>query len=217
MSTEPVLFDPYVLELVASRICHDVISPVGAINNGIELLQETGIEGGADAVQLIAQSAEQANRRLKLFRYAYGAAGGKDLVDGKDIRRVAFDYLQGTRAVLEWPETEPMPMPGSQFPRGLMKGLMNLIVLGSEMITKAGLIKLRQPTAGALPIEIHVSGENAAFRDGMEAALQGTIEPQNLDARLVHAYVTGALLRHAKLKLTTTKSADGRVVFAISV
>ncbi len=208
--------DPYVLELMASRICHDVISPVGAINNGLELLQEMGIEGGAEAVSLIAKSAEQANRRLKLFRYAYGAAGSKDLVDAKDLRRVAFDYLQGSRAVLEWPETEPMPMPGSQFPRGLMKSILNLIVLGSEMITKAGLVKVRQATPGGYPIEIHVSGDGAGFRDGMEAALQGTIEPQNLDARLVHAYITGALTRHYGLKLNLQKSPDGRVVFALS-
>jgi histidine phosphotransferase ChpT len=210
-----VLLDPYVLELVASRICHDVISPVGAINNGLELLQEMGMDGGAEAISLIAKSAEQANRRLKLFRYAYGAAGGKDLVDAKDLRRVAFDYLQGSRTVLEWPETEPMPKPGSQFPRGVMKAILNLIVLGSEMITKAGLVKLRQPKAGELPIEIHVSGEGSGFRDGMEASLQGTIESKDLDARLVHAYVTGALLRHAGLKLQIQKSPDGRVTFLL--
>jgi len=212
-----VSLDPYVLELMASRICHDVISPVGAINNGLELLQEMGIEGGSEAVGLIAKSAEQANRRLKLFRYAYGAAGGKDLVDSKDIRRVAFDYLQGTRAVLEWPETEPMPAPGQQLQRGLSKGIVNLVVLGSEMITKAGLIKVRQATPGGYPIEVHVSGEGAGFREGMEAALQGTIEPANLDARLVHAYITGALIRFYGFKLAIQKSADGKIVFALSV
>lgn len=217
MSQSAVLLDPYVLELMASRICHDVISPVGAINNGLELLQEMGVEGGAEAISLIAKSAEQANRRLKLFRYAYGAAGGKDLVDAKDLRRTAFDYLQGSRTVLEWPETEPMPMPGSAFPRGLMKAILNLIVLGSEMITKAGLVKLRQVTPGGYPIEIQVSGENAAFRDGMEASLQGTIDAKDLDARLVHAYITGALLRHAGLKLQIQKPSDGRVTFALSV
>lgn len=212
-----VMLDPLVLELMASRICHDVISPVGAINNGLELLQEMGIEAGGEAVSLIAKSAEHANRRLKLFRYAYGAAGGKDLVDGKDIRRVAFDYLQGTRAVLEWPETEPMPQPGQQFPRGLTKGIVNLVVLGSEMITKAGLIKVRQATPGGYPIEVHVSGEGSGFREGMEAALQGTIEPANLDARLVHAYITGALIRYYGFKVTINKAADGKIIFALSV
>ncbi len=207
---------PYVLELMASRICHDVISPVGAINNGLELLQELGIESGGEAIGLIAKSAEQANRRLRLFRYAYGSAGSTEQVDSKDLRRTAFDYLEGSRSVLEWPETEPMPPFGQQFPKGFMKAIINLIVLGSEMITKAGLIKLRQPVMGSYPIEIHISGEGANFREGMEASLQNTIEPTNLDARLVHAYITGALIRHHGLKLTTTKAADGKIVFGLS-
>jgi histidine phosphotransferase ChpT len=211
-----ITLDPYVLELMASRICHDVISPVGAINNGLELLQEMGLEGGNEAIGLIAKSAEQANRRLRLFRYAYGSAGSKDLADNKDLRRTAFEYLEGSRTVLEWPETEPMPGIGQQFPKGMMKAVINLIVLGSEMVTKAGLVKLRQPSMGSYPIEIHVSGDGANFREGMEASLQGTIEPQNLDARLVHAYITGALIRFYGLKLMTTKSADGKVVFALS-
>lgn len=217
-AAKPTLFlDPYVLELMASRVCHDVISPVGAINNGLELLQEMGVEHGGEAIGLIAKSAEQANRRLRLFRYAYGAAGGKDLVDAKDLRRSAFDYLEGGRAVLEWPETEPMPAPGSQFPRGLMKSILNLVILGSEMITKAGLVKVRQPAHGSFPIEVHVSGEGASFREGMEASLQGTIEPENLDARLVHAYITGALIRYYGLKLALSKQPDGKIVFSLAV
>ncbi|MDB5478574.1 MAG: uncharacterized protein JWM96_1069 [Alphaproteobacteria bacterium] len=208
---------PYVLELMASRICHDVISPVGAINNGLELLQEMGVDAGAEAIGLIAKSAEQANRRLRLFRYAYGSAGGKDLVDARDLRRTAFEYLEGSRTVLEWPETEPMAKPGEQFAKGVMKGILNLVVLGSEMITKAGLVKVRQPVLGAYPIEIHVSGEGSNFREGMEASLQGTIEPENLDARLVHAYIAGALIRHYGLKLSLNKTGDGKVVFGISL
>lgn len=216
-SSSSVALDPYVLELMASRMCHDVISPVGAINNGLELLQELGVEHGGEAIGLIAKSADQANRRLRLFRYAYGAAGGKDLVDAKDLRRSAFDFLEGGRAVLEWPETEPMPAPGTQFPRGMMKTILNLVILGSEMVTKAGLVKVRQPSHGSYPIEVHVSGDGASFREGMEASLQGTIEPENLDARLVHAYITGALLRHYGLKLSLTKTPEGKVIFAVNV
>lgn len=211
-----VSLDPYVLELMASRMCHDVISPVGAINNGLELLQEMGLEGGSEAIGLIAKSADQANRRLRLFRYAYGAAGSKDLTDPKDLRRSVFDFLEGGRAVLEWPETELNPPLGQQFPKGFMKAVLNLVILGSEMITKAGLIKVRQPAHGAYPIEVHVSGEGSGFREGMEASLQGTIEPQNLDARLVHAYITGALLRAYGLKMSLVKSPDNKVVFSLS-
>jgi histidine phosphotransferase ChpT len=215
MSQPAALLDPYVIELLASRMCHDVISPVGAINNGLELLEEMGVEAGADAIQLIGKSAEQANRRLRLFRYTYGAAGSRDQIDSKDMRRTAFEYFEGTRAVLEWPEHEPSWPIGDSAPRGFMKGALNLIVLGGEMVTKQGLIKLRQITPEKPDLEIQVSGDGAAFREGMEAALQGTVEPTDLDARLVHAYVTGVLIRHYNYKLTVTKQADGKVIFGL--
>lgn len=215
MTQPDALLDPYVLELLASRICHDVISPVGAIGNGLELLEEMGLQDGADAIQLIGKSAEQANRRLKLFRYTYGAAGSRDQIDSKDMRRTAFDYFEGTRAVLEWPETVPEWPIGDSAPRGLMKAALNLIVLGGEMITKQGLIKLRQVTPQQPDLEIQVSGDGAGFREGMEAALQGTVAPRDLDARLVHAYVTGVLIRHYGYKLTVAKQADGKVTFGL--
>jgi histidine phosphotransferase ChpT len=211
--------DAYVLELMASRMCHDIISPVGAITNGIELMTELGPDNAHEAAALIAQSAEQANRRLRMFRYAYGASGSRAMVDIKDLRQVAFAYFEGTRSVLEWPETFPPPV--SDLPRGLLKTILNLLVLGGEMVTKAGLLKLRalNDTAnnGPINIEIQVSGDGANFREGMEAALQGTIEPQDLDPRLVHAYITGALARHYGLKIGLQKALDAnKISFLLS-
>ena len=83
--------------------------------------------------------------------------------------------------------------------------ILNLLVLGSEMVTKAGLLKLRALNDDPVSIEIQVSGEGANFREGMEAALQGTIEAQDLDPRLVHAYITGALARYYGLKIVLQK------------
>ena len=202
--------DAYVLELMASRMCHDIISPVGAITNGIELMAELGPDNAHEATALIAQSAEQANRRLRMFRYAYGASGSRVMIDIKDLRQVAFAYFEGTRSVLEWPETFPPAM--SDLPRGLLKTILNLLMLGGEMVTKAGLLKLRALNDSPINIDIQVSGEGANFREGMEAALQGTIEPQDLDPRLVHAYITGALARHYGLKITLQKALDSNKI-----
>lgn len=211
------LLDPHVLELMASRMCHDVISPVGAITNGIELIDELGPDGLHDATDLIGKSAEQANRRLRMFRYTYGAAGSKEQVDIKDMRQVAFAFFEGTRSVLEWPETYPSF--GAELPRGLLKTVMNLLVLGSEMVTKAGILKVGAHAVagtnnGAL---VAVVGENANFREGMEAALHGTVEPQHLDPRLVHAYITGALARYYGLTIDVQKHvADNKTHFTIT-
>lgn len=207
-----ISLDPYVLELMASRMCHDVISPVGAISNGIELMEELGPDGLEDAKDLIAKSAEQANRRLRVFRYCYGTAGSKQQIDTKDLRQTSFDFFEGGRAVLEWSENAIEN--AGDLPRGFLKSVLNLILLGGEMITKAGVIKIRQEPDASMTIS--VSGENAAFREGMEAALSGTINPQDLDARLIHAYITGQLLRFFDLKLDIDKPAEGKTIFSLS-
>ena len=207
-----VTLDPYVLELMASRMCHDVISPVGAISNGIELMEELGPDGLDDAKDLIGKSAEQANRRLRVFRYCYGTAGSKTQIDVKDMRQTAFDYFEGGRAVLEWSENAIEN--ADSLPRGFMKSLLNLILLGGEMITKAGVMKVRQNPDATLTLS--VSGENAAFREGMEAALSGTINAQDLDARLIHAYITGQLIRHFNLRLGIEKPAEGKTIFTLA-
>ncbi|MSP89576.1 MAG: hypothetical protein EXQ92_12320 [Alphaproteobacteria bacterium] len=67
--------DQRVLELLMSRVCHDLISPVGAVVNGVELIEDGGADMTDDAMALIAKSARQASRRLQFFRMAYGAAG----------------------------------------------------------------------------------------------------------------------------------------------
>ncbi len=74
------------LEVLASRVCHDLISPVGAVHN-VEFLQETGIEGGADAIALIAHSAQQAAAKLQIFRLAYGAGGRDPNIKPEDVEK----------------------------------------------------------------------------------------------------------------------------------
>ncbi len=206
-----VSLNPYVLELMASRMCHDVISPVGAISNGIELMEELGPEGFDDAKDLINKSAEQANRRLRIFRYCYGTAGSKEQIDVKDIRQTAFDFFEGGRAVLEWSENTIEN--AHDLPRGFIKSVLNLILLGGEMITKSGIIKIRQDADHVM--RIMISGENASFREGMEAALGGTINAEDLDARLIHAYITGQLIQFFGLKLSTEKPSEGKTIFTL--
>ena len=70
--------DIEILEVLASKICHDLISPIGAVNNGVEILEEMGPDAGPDVTELIAYSAASASAKLKAYRLAY-AAGGADI------------------------------------------------------------------------------------------------------------------------------------------
>lgn len=189
---------PRVLELVASRICHDLVSPVGAINNGVELMQELGEDAGGEAVQLIADSAQNASIRLKVFRLSYGAAGTDKNVGFKDVREVFTDLIKAGRVQAEF---EPdLGVRFSMPPRGFFKCLLNLLVLAEECNHGEGKIFVTA-SEGNKGMKILVTGKNPGFREGAEAALKGETAPDDLDPRSVHAYITGKFIEYFGFKV----------------
>ncbi len=211
-----VLLHPRVLELMASRVCHDLVSPVGAVNNGVELMEELGPAAGAEATQLIANSAHQASVRLKAFRLCYGAAGTDQNIGFKDIRDVFADLIpQGGRVSCEF-----APDIGVQFsmpPRGFFKVVLNTLILAEECLLGEGLISVAaKPDKSG--IAVTVTGKNPGFRDGVEAALRGDSAPDALDARSIHAYLTGRFAAHFGLSLTwSAAEGGGHLEFAVNV
>ncbi|MEX3315380.1 histidine phosphotransferase family protein [Sulfitobacter sp. PS-8MA] len=95
--------------LIGSRICHDLISPIGAINNGLELLNMSGT-GAAPGpeLDLIGQSVESASARVRFFRIAFGAAGEQSMGNG-EIISILRDLFAGTRFEVEWQIDAPQP------------------------------------------------------------------------------------------------------------
>lgn len=209
-----VLLHPRVTELIASRICHDLVSPVGAVNNGVELMQELGEDAGAEAQQLISDSAQQASIRLKAFRLSYGAAGTDKNVGFKDIRDAFTDLLKSGRVTAEF---EPdLGVKFSMPPRGFFKVLLNLLVLAEECNHGEGKISV-SALEGNKGLKIHVTGRNPGFRDGAESALRGETAPEDLDPRSVHAYITAKFAAFFDLKLSWQAQPDfARVEFQLS-
>ena len=89
------------IALLGSRICHDLISPIGAINNGLELLALNGAAQGPE-MALIAQSVENASARLRFFRIAFGNPGGQNMTP-IDIITILDDMSRGSRTSFHWP------------------------------------------------------------------------------------------------------------------
>ncbi len=87
--------------LIGSRICHDLISPLGAIGNGIELLSMSGATP-APEITLIAESVENANARIRFFRIAFGAADAESKIANGEVRRVLADMYRGNRMSVDW-------------------------------------------------------------------------------------------------------------------
>jgi histidine phosphotransferase ChpT len=205
---------PRVLELVASRICHDLVSPVGAVNNGVELMQELGPDAGDEALKLITDSAHNASIRLKAFRLSYGAAGTDKNVGFKDIRDAFGDLMKSSRIQVEF--EQDLGVKFSMPPRGFFKVMLNLLVLAEECNHGEGKIHVGA-VEGNTGMKVLVTGKNPNFREGAELALKGETLPDDLDARSVHAYVTGRFAAYFDLKLDWKANAEfGRLEFSLS-
>ena len=181
-----------VMDLLCSRLCHDLISPVGAINNGVELIEDLGDDMVEEAMGLIAQSGKRAAGRLRCFRLCYGAAGGQATVGVDEVREIAAGYLEGGKATLNWTMAADLGPDGP--PPGTVKVLLNLVVMADEALSQGGRISVTS-NAGGRVIGITAEGPNAGLRENQDAALIGSLANEDLGARTVHAYVTGLFAR----------------------
>ena len=196
----PLSIDPRVLELLCSRLCHDLVSPVGAINNGVELMEELEGDMAGEAVGLVAESGRKAAARLRCFRLAYGAAGGQEGVPLEDGRQAAIDYLVGSKIALAWPPAGSGVV--SSVPAGTVKMLLNLVLVAEEALSYGGTIEVDASAGpGAGPAQVIATGRAAAMNDAALEALNGQPDVSELTARTVHAYVTGILSQQYGMRI----------------
>lgn len=188
--------------LLCSKVCHDIISPVGAINNGLELLDEGGAD--EDAMNLIKQSARTASARLQFARIAFGAAGSAGVqIDTGDAQNVAIQYMRGEKAELTW-EGQRVLMPKNK-----VKLLLNLMLVANAAIPRGGklAVKLEEPETN-LRISIKVSGPMLRVPPKfLEMHSEGkSSEP--IDAHSIQAYYTLLMASESKMEISTMASAE---------
>lgn len=206
-----VTLDPRILELIASRICHDLVSPVGAISNGVELIEDMGDGAEKEALNLISSSATQAAIRLKCFRLAYGAAGTDKNVGLRDVRDTFLPWISAGRVTAEF--AQGLELRYSMPPRGFLKCVLNLLILAEECGKGDAKILIEDAGDG---LKVTVTGRQTGFRDGAESALDGKTPVEDLDARAVHAYITGRFAQHFGFALTR-KAVEGGIEFTLKV
>jgi len=210
-----VSVDLRILELVCSRICHDLVSPVGAVNNGIELIREISDEDSLDsglqgeALALIAHSAEQGSRRLRVLRLAYGAAGAD--APWEELRGSLTQFFTGSRITLTWPAEDAPDLPGGT--RGLGKLVVNAVLLAADALGQNGSIAVESRADG---IAVVATGAGPTLDAERSAALAGRTAPADLDARSIHAYVTARFAGHYGFKLTAVPVATERLEFLLT-
>lgn len=202
--------DLRVLELLSSKLCHDLVSPVSAINNGVELIEDIGGDVVEEAMKLIGDSAAHASRRLRLFRMAYGRAGSEESLATRDVRQTAEQYMTGSRASLVWAEDQPAPVLASQ--RGYLKVILNMIILAEEVLPYGGTITLCSATEGhEKGCRFEIAGRSAQLTPQLQDALEGKAAVEDLTPRSIQSYVTGKFASHFGLKLTYDQSIPDRL------
>ncbi len=167
--------------LLCSRVCHDVISPVGAIANGLEILaDETDAEMRALAFDLVRRSAAQASAKLQFCRLAFGAAGASgSKLDLGEAGQIARLFVGEEKIKLDW------SMAQETRDKLQVKLALNLMLMGISAIPRGGVVSLGEDGANMV---VTAAGEGAKLPEASQRVLAGDIDAGDIDARLVQVY-----------------------------
>ncbi|ARS25972.1 histidine phosphotransferase family protein [Sphingomonas sp. KC8] len=197
--------------LLCSRLCHDLLSPVGALNNGIELMaDETDPEMRARCMELLAESARASANKLKFFRLAFGAAGGfADQVDTREAR-AAIDGLFGSdgKILLGWMVAEPA------LSKTAIKILLNLALIAGDALVRGGRLDVG---AEGSEIVIRAEGPRLVLDSELRDALLGWTNEEALTPRAAAAWLVHRLAKDAGGSIQVSEPGDGVLVFGATV
>lgn len=193
--------------LLCSRVCHDLISPVGAIVNGLEVLEEEKDEATKTfALDLIKKSARTASARLQFCRLAFGAAGTAGAqIDLGDAESLARGFIEDEKTKLNW------KLPRALLPKNRVKLLLNMLVIAGQAIPRGGVLTVDAIGEGeAMSFRITSAGANARIPPHAPELLAGTAEA-GVDAHSIQPYYTGLLARACGLGVTIAPEGEAIV------
>ena len=204
----PIALEPLDLAaLLCSRVCHDLISPTGAIVNGLEVLEEGGdSETKTFALDLIKKSAKAASARLQFCRIAFGAAGSVGAqIDTGDAETMTRGLVEDDKTKLTW------NLPRAPLPKNRVKLLLNMLVIATQTIPRGGTLTVDPVGNGeTMGFRITATGPNARIPAQIPELLEGSSASGSLDAHAVQPFYTGLLAKACGV--TVALAAEGEAV-----
>lgn len=199
---------PDLAALLCSRVCHDIISPVGAINNGLELLDEGGAD--EDAMNLIRTSARNASARLQFARIAFGAAGSAGmLIDTGDAEAVTAAFVKNEKPDLVWQGRRAL------LPKNKVKLLLNLVLISIGTIPRGGKIAVTLDDVDTEPkFTLASAGPMVRVPPKFLELHSGHRPDEAIDAHSVQAYYTLLLAREAAMTISIRTTPEEIVLTA---
>lgn len=196
--------------LLCSRLCHDLVGPIGALSNGIELIElEDDPTMAGDALDLLKMSAGNAATRLKFLRLVFGASGGDAMpLAVSEARATTLEFYADHRLKIDWPASE-----GADPAKNRVRLLLNMIMTAAFGMVRGGVLSV---VLSDDELRVVAEHERAELPDEVLTALSGeraaaTVE----DARIIEAFHAGLLARASGLTLRTEKG-EGRFVISAS-
>ena len=180
--------------LLCSRLCHDLLSPVGALNNGLELLaDETDPAMRARCMDLLAESARTSAAKLKFFRLAFGAAAGfGETIDPREARAAIEGLFGEKKLAIEWLVEE------ERLPKTAVKALCILAMIAGDALVRGGRLDIgAEGENGTIEIVVRATGPRLALDEELRSTLLhghagDAVSPRGAPAYLVHALVADA-------------------------
>jgi histidine phosphotransferase ChpT len=197
--------------LLCSRLCHDLLSPVGALNNGLELLaDEHDPDMRARCLDLLNESARASANKLKFFRLAFGAAGGfGDTVDAREAK-IAIEGMfgEGGRVEIGW-MVEPATLS-----KPAIKVLLNLALIAGDALVRGGRLDIgAEQTANGTEMVVRAEGPRLVLDPELRQALEGRTSAEEVTPRAAAAYLASELARQAGGSIQVSAPDDPFVMF----
>jgi histidine phosphotransferase ChpT len=208
MTIEHKLSDLDLAALLCSRVCHDIISPVGAIANGLELMDDPDVDADmkATALDMVRNSAKTATAKLKFCRIAFGASGSAGAqIDMGEAGEMAKAFVGEEKIKLDW------QAPRENRPKAEVKLILNMMMLAMAGIPRGGVVTV---TVDGRNFAVKAKGERAKLPQAMADVLTGAVAAETLDARMVQPYYAKLLAQSAGLSLGIAM--DGEDVVAVT-
>jgi histidine phosphotransferase ChpT len=197
--------------LLCSRVCHDIISPVGAIANGLELMDDPDVDAAmkATALDMVRSSAKTATAKLKFCRIAFGASGSAGAhIDLGEAGEIAKAFVGEEKTKLDW------QAPRENRPKAEVKLILNMMLLAIAGIPRGGTVTV---TVDGRSLFVKAQGERAKLPQAMVDVLNGIAEIETLDARMVQPYYAKLLAKTADLNLSMTMAGEDSVLVSALV
>jgi len=208
----PIVLEPLDLAaLLCSRVCHDLISPVGAIMNGIEVMEDDSDEETKTfAMDLIKKSAKTASAKLQFCRIAFGAAGSAGAqIDTGDAEKVARGMLEDDKIKIGW------NLPRALLPKNRVKLLLNMLLLACHAIPRGGSLTVDPVGEGeTMGFKVAASGMNARVPQAMPGLLTGEPNGHAVDAHAIQPFYAGMLARNCGLAVAFANEGESIVLTA---